>query len=269
MSQNDTTELEPDARDATGAEGGDADPAQDTAQDTGQESLGAAPDAAPRSRRRRRIALAGVVGLGLLWSVGWHSPVTLVEHVVVNAPRGLSAESIRLASGISAADHVPAVDADAVRAGIKTAIPAVADVSVRRSLPHTIELEVTGRRPFAALAAGKGFNVMDDAGIVYDKVARAKGIPVISAATDETREIARTVLLEIPADLRKRVARVRARSRDNITFTLRSGATVRWGSVADSELKARVLAGLMEVKATRYDVSAPLLPTTFGSPEPS
>jgi cell division septal protein FtsQ len=151
MSQNDTTELEPDALAATGAEVLDDDPAQETA----QEPLGTAPVAAPRSRRRRRIALAGVVGLGLLWSVGWHSPVTLVEHVVVDAPRGLSAESIRLASGISAADHVPAVDPDAVRAGIMTAIPAVADVSVRRSLPNTIELEVTGRRPFAA-AGGQG-----------------------------------------------------------------------------------------------------------------
>lgn len=263
MSQNDTTELGTDALDATAAEGFDHDPALEAAQDP----LGNDPDTAPRSRRRRRIALAGVVGLGLLWSVGWHSPVTLVEHVVVDAPRGLSAESIRLASGISAADHVPAVDPDAVRAGIMTAIPAVAHVSVRRSLPHTIELEVTGRRPFAALAAGKGFHVMDEAGIVYDKVARAKAMPVISAGTDEIREIARNVLLVIPADLRKRVARVSARSRDNITFTLRSGATVRWGSIADSELKARVLAGLMEVKATRYDVSAPLLPTTFGSPD--
>ena len=261
MTQNDTRDLETDSLDATQPEGVDDDPAQEA-------GPGAAPAAAPHPRRRRRrIALAGVVGLGLLWAVGWHSPVTLVEHVVVDAPRGLSAESIRLASGISVADHVPSVDPDGVRAGIMTAIPAVADVRIRRSLPHTIELEVTSRRPFAALPAGKGFHVIDDEGIVYDRVARVKGMPVISALTDETREISRNVLLIIPADLRKRVVEVSARSRDNITFTLRSGATVRWGSVADSELKARVLAGLMEVKAKRYDVSAPLLPTTLGSPE--
>lgn len=267
MTQSDTKELDSDATDATGAEGAegaDNDPAQGNA----QVPEGAAPAAALHPRRRRRlIVLAGVAGVGLLWAVGWHSPVTLVEHVVVDAPRGLSVESIRLASGISAADHVPAVDSDSVRTGIMAAIPAVADVQVRRSLPDTIELEVTPRRPFAALAAGKGFQVMDDQGIIYDKVSRAKGMPVISAFTDETGEIARNVLLAIPADLRKRVVQVRARSRDNITFTLRSGATVRWGSAADSELKARVLAGLMEVKATRYDVSAPLLPTTFTSPE--
>ena len=51
-----------------------------------------------------------------------------------------------------------------------------------------------------------------------------------------------------------------------MTLGLRGGATVRWGGVEDSDLKARVLAGLTAVKATKYDVSAPLLPTTSGSP---
>ena len=260
MTQSDTAALDTDAAEAERADNdpGHGDP---------QVPQGPTPAAATHPRRRvRRIVLAGFAGLGLLWAVGWHSPVTLVEHVVVDAPRGLSAESIRLASGISSSDHVPAVDSDSVRTRIMTAIPAVADVQIRRSLPHTIELEVAPRQPFAALAAGKGFQVMDDQGIIYDKVSRVNGVPVISAFTDETGEIARDVLLAIPADLRKRVVQVRARSRDNVTFTLRSGATVRWGSAGDSELKARVLTGLMEVKATRYDVSAPLLPTTFELP---
>ncbi len=216
--------------------------------------------------RRRRILLAGAVGLGLVYWVGWQSPLTLVEHVVVDAPRGISAESIRLASGISAADRVPAVDPEAVRLGIMTAIPAVADVTFDRSLPDTIRVTVTARTPLAAVEAGTGFYVLDAEGVVYDKVGRAKGLPVIKARTDADREVARGVLLAIPADLREKVTRITAKSRDNVTLGLRGGATVRWGGVEDSDLKARVLAGLTAVKATRYDVSAPLLPTTAGSP---
>jgi cell division protein FtsQ len=217
-------------------------------------------------RRRRRIVLAGVAGLGLVYWVGWQSSLTLVEHVVVDAPRGISAESIRLASGISAADRVPSVDPEAVRLGIMTAIPAVADVRLERSLPDTIRLEVTTRTPLAAVEAGKGFYVMDAQGVVYDKVGRARDLPVIKARTDGEREIARGILLAIPEDLRAKVTRITAKSRDNVTLGLRGGATVRWGGVEDSDLKARVLAGLTAVKATRYDVSAPLLPTTSGSP---
>jgi cell division protein FtsQ len=158
------------------------------------------------------------------------------------------------------------VDAEAVRLGIMTAIPAVADVQLERSLPHTIRLAVTARTPLAAVEAGKGFYVMDAEGVVYDKVARAKALPVIKASTDAQREVARGVLLAIPEDLRAKVTRVTAKSRDDVTLGLRGGATVRWGGVEDSDLKARVLAGLTAVKATRYDVSAPLLPTTSGSP---
>jgi cell division protein FtsQ len=243
----------------------------ETAQAVQDESL-EGPVASPPARRprrphrARRIILASAAGLGLVYWVGWQSPLTLVEHVVVDAPRGISVESIRLASGISAADRVPSVDAEAVRVGIMTAIPAVADVRVERSLPDTVRLAVTARSPLAAVEAGKGYYVMDAEGVVYDKVARAKDLPVIKARTDAHREIARGVLLAIPEDLRAKVTRITAKSRDNVTLGLRGGASVRWGGVEDSDLKARVLAGLMAVKATKYDVSAPLLPTTSGSP---
>lgn len=225
---------------------------------------------APASRRRtrrmsrRRVVVLGAVGLGAVAWLGWASPATLVEHVVVQAPRGISEESIRLASGISAADHVPAVDEEKVRLAIMTAIPAVADVELSRSLPHTITLEVTARSPLAAVDAGKGYYVMDAQGVIYDKVGSVKRIPVIKSSTDVGREAARAVLLSLPEDLRRDVRRVTARTRDDVTLSLRGGATVRWGSAEDAALKARVLAGLVQVEADRYDVSAPLLPTTSG-----
>lgn len=215
-----------------------------------------------RRRRRRRIAIGVVLGTAAAWYLGYSSPVTLVEHVVVTAPRGISEESVRLASGISADDHVPAVDSDTVRLAIMTALPAVADVSVTHSLPSTIRLEVTARTPLAALQEGNGFYILDAQGVIYDKVKNSKRLPVIRARTEVGREAARGVLLALPDDLRKRVTRVAAGTADDVTLTLRGGATVRWGNVADSELKARVLAGLSGVKARRYDVSAPLLPTT-------
>jgi cell division protein FtsQ len=237
--------------------------ASDSASSTAAPAEHAGTGSGRRPRRRRVAALAVAGGLALWW-VGWGSPATLVEHVVVKAPRGISEESIRLASGISADDHVPAVDSDEVRMAIMTAIPAVADVRLSRSLPSTIRLDVTARESFAAVGAGSGFYVMDAEGVIFDKVKNPKRLPVIRARTDVGRETARTALLALPDDLRARVTKVSANTRDDVTFTLRGGATVRWGSAQDSDLKARVLAGLSAVKARRYDVSAPLLPTTSG-----
>lgn len=221
-----------------------------------------------RVRRRRGPVLAlSALGVGAIAWLGWASPITLVEHVVVDAPKGISADAVRLASGISAADHVPGVDADRVRVAVMSALPAVADVDLSRSLPDTIRLRVTARTPLAAVASGKGYYLLDAEGVVYDKVASPKKLPVIRASTDVGRTTARQVLLTLPEDLRREVRRVGAKTRDDVVLSLRDGATVRWGSASDTELKVRVLAGLRVVGATRYDVSAPLLPTTFGMPE--
>ena len=74
--------------------------------------------------------------------------------------------------------------------------------------------------------------------------------PAAAPPGDEAnRDVARGVLLAIPVDLRKRVTKVTARSRDDVTLGMGDGATVRWGGVEDSALKARVLAGLTAVPA--------------------
>lgn len=225
----------------------------------------AAPEAPARRRRPvRRVLLVGALGAGLWWA-GWSSPATRVEHVVVSAPRGISEAAVRLASGITASDNVPGVSADEVRAAIMTELPAVASVDVSRSLPHTIEVSVTARTPFAAVASGKGFYVMDVEGVVFDRVAKPGSLPIIRSRSDVARDAAHSVLLSIPEELRSTVERVTASTRDDVTLILRDSAVVRWGSVEEAELKARVLAGLLPVRATRYDVSAPLLPTTAGT----
>ncbi len=222
------------------------------------------PERRPR-RGRRRWILAGVaVSTAAVWYAGWVSPLTLVRHVVVEAPKGISEADVRLASGITGSDHVPAVDAERVRVAVMSAMPSVGDVEVSRSLPDTVTVRVTARKPFVALAADKGYFVMDAEGVVFDRVARPRKLPVVVSETDEGREAARQVLLSLPRRLEKRVVELEAGTRDDVTLGLEDGATVRWGSVEDAELKARVLLGLLKVKASAYDVSAPLLPTTSG-----
>ena len=51
-------------------------------------------------RRPRRVVALVIGALLVLGWLAYASPVTLVKHVVVTAPRGISEESLRLASGI-------------------------------------------------------------------------------------------------------------------------------------------------------------------------
>jgi cell division protein FtsQ len=80
------------------------------------------------------------------------------------------------------------------------------------------------------------------------------GVPALHAASD--------VAAALPAELRADVEQIRAGSRDDVRLRLRGGAQVVWGSAADTELKASVLAALRTQRAKVYDVSAPLTPVT-------
>jgi cell division protein FtsQ len=60
----------------------------------------------------------------------------------------------------------------------------------------------------------------------------------------------------------RKVDHVEVASMDAIALILSGGEEVRWGSASQSDLKARVLATLLEVDAAVYDVSVPEQPTT-------
>ena len=56
-----------------------------------------------RGRRRFLVVTGTALVAGAVWWLGWASPVTLVEHVVVDAPHGISEKAVRKASGIASA----------------------------------------------------------------------------------------------------------------------------------------------------------------------
>ncbi len=58
---------------------------------------------------------------------------------------------------------------------------------------------------------------------------------------------------------------MRARTFDDVRLVLRDGSIVQWGNAERSDRKAVVLRSLLTLKAARYDVSAPDLPTTSGT----
>lgn len=220
----------------------------------------------PRSRRRR---LPWVIGAGVIavvgYAVAFHSPLTLVAEVEVDTPKGISAKAVRAASGITQATHLPEVDPAAVELAVKSAVPEVAAVEVTRQLPDRVLLSVSAREPIAAVAVKRGYVLIDAQGVLFDRVNRARGLPIMSASSDDGRAAAVAVLNSLPPKLRSKVATIKASTRDDVTMKFRDSGLVRWGSAADPELKAQVLAALVGVQAKEYDVSAPMLPTTSGS----
>ncbi len=138
--------------------------------------------------------------------------------------------------------------------------------------PSGLLIELTSREPVAAVPAeGGGFTFLDAEATEVGRADEAPAaLPIVSVpASDNRARVLASVLgviNQLPVELRDRVQDVSAGTEDTVTFVLRDGPEVEWGSAEDTPLKAEVLQVLLSSGraegARVIDVSAPTLPIT-------
>ncbi|ROR93840.1 cell division protein FtsQ [Salana multivorans] len=239
---------------------------------------------AERRRARSRVLWTRIgIGVGVLlllvgavWAVGFSSLLALRSDRIVIAGEGAYLDRDAAVAVVEEAVGTPLVRLDT--AGIAARLeerPDVADAVVTRDWPGGVTATLTPREPVAVAAAADGgeselLDLVGPDGVVVASVApdAAPGdLPLLTV--DMTQDGAQdtvlavlSVLDQLPPELREQVRDAGATSPDAIELRLHSGSSVGWGSAAESDLKARVLLTLLQVPATRYDVSAPEAPTT-------
>lgn len=220
---------------------------------------------------RPLLALAAVlvlVGTGA-WVVLFSS-VLGVDTVEVSGNDHLSVAQVQAAAAIPEGQPLARVDVSGVERRVEALAP-VLDVRVRRSLPGTVEVEVTERRAIAVAVLGGKFSGIDAEGVVFRQYDKApKGLPRVRVVGDVDREAlqeAARVVGSLESSLAASVRRVDVETIDRITLVLKGGRTVLWGSGEQSGDKARVLAALVEAsKDKHFDVSVPGQPVTSARP---
>jgi cell division protein FtsQ len=239
-------------------------------------------DPADRSRRRfarrqwlrRWLVWRYVIGSVLLvvlsvvgvWLVFISSTLT-VKHVDVRGESLLSQQQVLAAAQVPSGAHLVELDLGAIRARVAGLAP-VKHVDVSRDWPDGVLIRITERHAVAVVQIAGRYQAMDSDGVLFRTYARPPaGLPrVLSTATvssDALAEAAR-VIGSLPSGVAARVDHVGVRGIDQVTLTMRSGATVIWGSDAQSVLKAEVLVKLLTHPARTYDVSVPGQPVTSG-----
>ena len=225
-----------------------------------------------RARRMllvRRIALT-IVTLALAGGGAWvafFSPVFAFSSsaVIVSGEDGtlVTADSVR--SSVSSFEGVPLtrLSTSAVARAVESNV-AVRSATVTRHWPTSLRISVTMRTPMAAEAAAGGYQLVDDQGVAFQQVSGAGTYPLVTLPDDRTTgasDVA-SVLGALDESTRSQVSAMTATG-TQVTFTLRGGQSVKWGTNADAPQKARVLATLLaNVQATTYDVSSPNHPVT-------
>ena len=203
---------------------------------------------------------------GGTWLVGW-SPVLAVRSVDVSGATGAEASAVRALVEVPLGTPLARVDTAAVGRRIRSRIT-VAEVSVQRSWPSTLDVHVVLRTPAIIIRSPQGqLEVVDRQGVAYTSVSRApQGVPVVSAVSSaalapDAVKAAIAVVDTLPADLAARVSAMTVSSADLVTFKLGS-VTVVWGGAEDGARKVAIIQALLRTKPSLIDVSAPDTPVT-------
>ncbi|HEU5036002.1 MAG TPA: FtsQ-type POTRA domain-containing protein [Nocardioides sp.] len=211
------------------------------------------------------VVLAVVLVVGGVWLV-YFSSFLAVQGVDVRGASLLSEQQVRQAAAVPDGEALARVDLERVRTRVQ-ALAAVSSADVSREWPDRVRIDVTERVPVAVVEIAGKLRGMDEDGVVFRDYAQAPSdLPRVQTGSDTGSDALREAALvvgSLPADLAAKVDHVEVETVDQITLALRDGRTVRWGSSADSDLKAEVLAALLVArKAQTYDVSVPGNPTT-------
>jgi cell division protein FtsQ len=215
-----------------------------------------------KERRHRRTVRLAVAATPVLLVVGGVlSPVLDVDEVRVSGNKQLSTAAVLEIADVRPGSRMVGVDTAAVARRFDST-PVVRSVEVRRSWPGMVEILVVERQPAIGVSLAGRVAVFDAEGIEIARGAQPKGVPMLRLASGgdagpEVISAAVTVVRALPKEVRQHVMTLTASSVDDLTLTLRDGATVVWGSRERSAEKATVLAALLPRHARRYDVRSP------------
>lgn len=222
-----------------------------------------------RSSQRRRWVVWGSVGAAVLVVAALvylflFSPVFAARKVEVNGAGLLTEQQVTDAAQVNLGVPLLREDTEAIAARVRSLAP-VKEVAVSWALPDTIVINVTERRASYQVKQDGDYAWVDSDGVAFftTPTPAADVVQVEAPKADERlrRDIA-TVVDELPEQLRGDIEQFSAKAVDRITFTLKGGKQVMWGSAEDSALKAEVIGALLSVDAKVYDVSAPRNPIT-------
>jgi cell division protein FtsQ len=195
------------------------------------------------------------------WFV-WFSPYLVVRSIDVSGADPRHIPAVEAVAGIATSTPIARVDTSQAQSAIAE-LDWVQTVDVRRAWPDRIVIAITERIPVARAVQPGPDKAVDSTGAVFTPLDPLGSDVMAIAAEGPALTSSVEVWLALPEDIRKRVRRVTASTRDDILLHLRNGSIVRWGSSDEPAFKAEVLLALLDRRARIYDVSAPQLPTTL------
>ena len=229
------------------------------------------PTSPVRARRRKRLlaALVALLVLVVLLVAVFFSPLLATRTIEVQGATLTDPQKVQDALAGYQGVPMTRISQQDVKASVGD-VPQVKSVDVAFRPPHTISVRLHERVGVAVVEDGSSTVLVDSEGKPLSTVPAAQrpDVPLIAGgrgvlSTQKFQDISQ-VLAALPADVLARLEGASAPSGSAVELSFKDGKKVRWGDAGDSELKAQVLATLVNSHraddATLIDVSAPLHP---------
>ena len=229
------------------------------------------PRSAHQRRRRRRLVtlLVSLLALIALVLVVFFSPLFATRTIDVQGATLTDPQKVEEA--LSGFQGVPMtrISKQDVKDSVGD-VPQVKSVDVAFQPPHTISVRLHERVGVAAVEDGSSVVLVDSEGKPLSSVPaeRRPDVPLVAGGTKVLStpqfQAISEVLATLPADVLARLESASAPSGSTVELSMKDGPTVVWGDARDSDVKAQVVATLMNSEAAStsavVDVSAPLHP---------
>ncbi|WP_423445428.1 FtsQ-type POTRA domain-containing protein [Kocuria sp. KSNUG] len=229
------------------------------------------PRSAHQRRRRRRLLtlLVSLLVLVALVLVVFFSPLFATRTIDVQGATLTDPQKVEEA--LSGFQGVPMtrISKQDVKDSVGD-VPQVKSVDVAFQPPHTISVQLHERVGVAAVEDGSSVVLVDSEGKPLSSVPaeRRPDVPLVDGGTKVLStpqfQAISDVLATLPADVLARLESASAPSGSTVELTMKDGPTVVWGDASDSDVKAQVVATLVNSEEVSdsavVDVSAPLHP---------
>jgi cell division protein FtsQ len=216
---------------------------------------------ARRRRWPRRVLVLALV-LAILAAAGWlvgFSSILAVTQVRVTNVHRISPDRVREVAAVPLGVPLARQDVAAIDRRV-SAIPQISSATVRREWPNSIKITVVERKPLLGILQPDGYAIVDRSGVVFEtQPILPRGVLRTDIDPDRVELLAEvaTIVLAMPASLKKKVARIGATSPSAVNVILTNGVRVNWGTAADSVLKAQLVVTLLKRHPSMIDVSSP------------
>ena len=206
-----------------------------------------------RVRRLVFLALLVAMAVGGWWLI--QSPLLRIQEVTVEGTRLLDPEEMAAAANLSGAS-ILFPDTGGARQRIESE-PMVKSVTFERAWPRGMRIIVQERRPWGFWEAQNRRYVIDEDGVVLERVLPDEGAPVIrqldgtpnleagDRVDPDAVALTRQLVEAAPQSLGLAVAAVEYRDQDGLTAVFQGGLRVTLGDGRDFDYKMAALKALL------------------------